>query len=163
MPPTHFASAPAAWAAGAGLRHERHGAADLLLLEAVPIGHFNRLVGLGVETPASEEMLDTALARFAAAGIEGFFVHLSPGAQPAALPGWLRRVGSCSIAAPGSSSGGTIRRRQRCRRRSASSRSGRTGAADFRARRVRGPACRLGSAPGGRAGRAARLAYLCRL
>ena len=88
-----FASAPAAWAARAGLRHERLGCADLLLLAAVPIGHFNRLVGLGVETPASEAMLDTALARFAAAGIADFFVHLSPGAQPAALPGWLAARG----------------------------------------------------------------------
>jgi hypothetical protein len=87
------ASAPAAWAAGAGLRHERIGSADLLLLAAVPIGHFNRLVGLGVEAPASEAMLDTALARFAAAGIEEFFVHLSPGARPAALPSWLAARG----------------------------------------------------------------------
>jgi GNAT superfamily N-acetyltransferase len=88
-----FASAPAAWTASAGLRHERLGAADLFLLAAVPIGHFNRLVGLGVEAPASEAMLDTTLARFAAAGIKDFFIHLSPGAQPAALPGWLAARG----------------------------------------------------------------------
>jgi hypothetical protein len=88
-----FASAPAAWAAGAGLRHERLGAADLLVLKAAPIGQFNRLVGLGVEAPASEAVLDAALAGFAAAGIEGFFVQLSPGAQPAALPDWLAARG----------------------------------------------------------------------
>jgi len=87
------ASAPAAWADRAGLRHERLGSADLFLLAAVPIGHFNRLVGLGVETPASEAMLDSALARFAAADIGEFFIHLSPGAQPAALPGWLAARG----------------------------------------------------------------------
>jgi len=88
-----FASAPAGWAASAGLRHERLGSGDLFLLAAVPIGHFNRLVGLGVEVPASEAMLDTALARFAAAGIDEYFVQLSPGAQPAALPGWLAARG----------------------------------------------------------------------
>jgi hypothetical protein len=88
-----FASAPAVWASRAGLRHERLGSADLLLLRTVPVGHFNRLVGLGVETPASEEVLDMALARFAAAGVEGFFVHLTPGAQPTALPRWLAARG----------------------------------------------------------------------
>jgi hypothetical protein len=78
------ASASAAWA-GAGLRHERLGSADLLLLATVPIGHFNRLVGLGVETPARGGARHGA-RRFAAAGVEDFFIHLSPGAQPAALP-----------------------------------------------------------------------------
>src|SRR2546429_7771943 len=58
-----FASAPAAWAAGAGLRHERLGAADLLVLKAAPIGQFNRLVRLCVGAPASEGMLAAPPAR----------------------------------------------------------------------------------------------------
>src|SRR5450432_2491737 len=69
-----YASAPPAWAAGAGLRHEAFGSTHVLLLKAAPIGQFNRLVGLGVDEPASEVTLDSALACFDGAGIGGFFV-----------------------------------------------------------------------------------------
>ena len=51
----------------------------------------NRIVGLGVESPATEAHVDAALAAMGA-GVT-FYVAVAPGARPAELPEWLRARG----------------------------------------------------------------------
>jgi GNAT superfamily N-acetyltransferase len=49
----------------------------------------NRVVGLGLIEPATEEYIDQIIEWFASAGVPRFFVQVSPGAEPDALTGWL--------------------------------------------------------------------------
>jgi hypothetical protein len=51
----------------------------------------NRVVGLGVERPATEADVDEALA--AIGPRVTFYVAVSPGARPVELPKWLRARG----------------------------------------------------------------------
>ncbi|HYQ90118.1 MAG TPA: hypothetical protein VEU09_10890, partial [Candidatus Binatia bacterium] len=64
-----FGSADPAMAAALGMRAERIGDADVLMMSSVDMLMFNRVAGLGVETPATEELLDEALGRLRAARV----------------------------------------------------------------------------------------------
>jgi GNAT superfamily N-acetyltransferase len=66
------------------------GATALRIPAAPESPMLNRIVGLGVERPATEELLDAAVA--AMAGLR-FYVALSPAARPAAIPAWLEARG----------------------------------------------------------------------
>ena len=70
---------------------EAGGALVLRAPEAPESPMLNRIVGLGVDRPATEVDLDEALAALGA-GVT-FYVALAPGARPAALPEWLRARG----------------------------------------------------------------------
>jgi GNAT superfamily N-acetyltransferase len=50
----------------------------------------NRVVGLGVDVPATEELLDAAIAEL---GDATFYVAVAPDARPASLTEWLRERG----------------------------------------------------------------------
>jgi GNAT superfamily N-acetyltransferase len=50
---------------------------------------FNRVTGLGVETPATEELVDRAIGRFRKAGVPRFFVDVSVAARPIQLTDWI--------------------------------------------------------------------------
>jgi hypothetical protein len=88
-----FAAAPPELAARVGLRAQRVGSATLLVMPGVPHPWFNRLIGLGVGEPATEEMVDGALSVYRDAGVSSFWIPVSPNAQPAELPQWLRARG----------------------------------------------------------------------
>lgn len=68
---------------------ESIGSAILLVAETMDIVLFNRVIGLGLREPATEAMVDSIVVRYRQAGICNFAVHVSPAAQPSALPGWL--------------------------------------------------------------------------
>ncbi len=88
-----YAAAPPAFAAATGLSAARLGPTTLLAMKAVPDTQFNRLLGVGADSPASEAALDDALARRAAVGSQRFFLHIVPWARPDALPAWLAERG----------------------------------------------------------------------
>lgn len=69
------------------------GAATVMTAGLVDVLGFNRVVGLGIGTPATEAMLNAILAHYDAAAVPRFFVQLSPAAIPAALFDWIRRRG----------------------------------------------------------------------
>ncbi len=54
---------------------------------------FNRVIGLGMEKPASGEEIDQIIATYSEAGASRFFIQLSPFAKPANLPDLLERKG----------------------------------------------------------------------
>ena len=70
---------------------EAGGASVLRVPEAPSSPMVNRIVGLGVESPATEAHVDAALAAMGA-GVT-FYVAVAPGARPAELPEWLRARG----------------------------------------------------------------------
>ncbi len=88
-----FVAAPRDFAERVSLRTERLGSATLVVLAGVQRPAFNRLIGLGVGEPATEGMIDDARAIFRQAGVETFWLPVSPTAQPADLPEWLRARG----------------------------------------------------------------------
>ena len=68
------------------------GGATVLRLAAAPQSPMlNRVVGLGVDRPATESDVDAVLAAIGP-GVS-FYVAVAPGARPAELPAWLRDRG----------------------------------------------------------------------
>jgi GNAT superfamily N-acetyltransferase len=80
-----YAAAPAALA----LQVETVGGALTLLAPKIPVSYFNRVIGLGVQAPATEADVDALVTRFKAAGVADWWIHLNPAARPAALGDWL--------------------------------------------------------------------------
>lgn len=89
------AACPPALREELGLRAERVGGALALALRKLPIGQFNRAIGLGVERPAREEDLDALCRWFDAAGVPGAWLHVygPEVSRPAALSLWLSARG----------------------------------------------------------------------
>jgi GNAT superfamily N-acetyltransferase len=73
-----YAAAPA----DLELRAESLAGATLLLAPRLPVSFFNRAIGLGVATPATDDVLDAVIGRFRAAGVAEYWLHLNPVAQP---------------------------------------------------------------------------------
>lgn len=69
---------------------ELDGATALRVPPASGTPMLNRIVGLGLERPATEDQLDAAIA--AMDGLR-FYVSVSPAARPAEIPDWLRARG----------------------------------------------------------------------
>ncbi|HET8696446.1 MAG TPA: hypothetical protein VFO94_03105 [Gammaproteobacteria bacterium] len=67
--------------------------ATVLLAPKLPVTFLNRVIGLGVHEPAEESDVDALVARFRAAGLADYWIHLNPAARPAALEGWLAARG----------------------------------------------------------------------
>ncbi len=76
-------------AAAFGIRIERIADVDLLMMASADILMFNRVAGLGAETPATEALLDQAIDRYQAAGVPRFFIDVSPVARPIELTDWI--------------------------------------------------------------------------
>lgn len=87
------AAAPPDVAAATSFRVERVGSAVALLAPTLDVLALNRVVGLGVDEPASEAAVDAALDAAARAGVRRLFVSLVPTASPPALPDWLAARG----------------------------------------------------------------------
>lgn len=83
-----YQAAPPEFQHGTGMHHEWAGSALVVSLPASDAKAFNRILGLGVLEPASEEMIDLALAFFQATGVSPAF-QMAPIAQPAEVTDWL--------------------------------------------------------------------------
>jgi len=66
---------------------------SLLVARGLPDAFFNRVIGLGVAQPASAAALEAVCAAYRAAGAKRWWIHLTPGAEPAALASWLEARG----------------------------------------------------------------------
>jgi GNAT superfamily N-acetyltransferase len=74
-----------------GARAEEIGGALCLRLERTPsVTMFNRVIGLGLEEPATEEAVDAVLGSLR--GVRAY-VTVAPVARPSELPGWLEARG----------------------------------------------------------------------
>jgi hypothetical protein len=75
------------------LEAQRVGSVWVTLIAELDWTFFNRIVGLGIGQPASQTMLDDAIAILQNAGCKNYMAQLSPLAQPSQLPEWLERRG----------------------------------------------------------------------
>jgi hypothetical protein len=75
---------------GAGV--ESIGTAGAIVLKQLPIMLFNRVIGLGIEAPATKKMVDEIYAIYEKAGVRAC-VQLAPTAQPEAVSEWLEERG----------------------------------------------------------------------
>jgi hypothetical protein len=90
-----YAAAPEA---GLGLAVHEVGGATLLVCKALPAPFFNRVIGLGNNTPATNRDLDEAVGLYRAAGLKKWWVQLSPDAQPDTLEEMLGMRGFTTAA-----------------------------------------------------------------
>jgi len=86
-------SAPDAVCHNLGIRVADINGAVLGSVAAVDILAFNRVLGMGVERPATPDMIDDAIGVFRSSGVCRFFIQVSPVAQPADLPTLLEERG----------------------------------------------------------------------
>ena len=61
----------------------------LLVAPGLDIPLFNRLAGVGLKQPATEQDIDTALGTFSRAGIQHYAIQVSPTARPREIETWL--------------------------------------------------------------------------
>src|SRR5215212_3327084 len=87
-----YAALPPGLQHSLGAQCEWVGGAVVLIMKEVPHLLFNRVIGLGLNEPASAALLDAILARFDQQGAPAA-VQLSPAARPADLPGLLEARG----------------------------------------------------------------------
>src|SRR4051812_22773584 len=80
-----YAAVPVDLRAALGFRVERAGSAAALVLPAIDYPDFNRVIGLGVDEPATEEMVDHFLEIYRECGVCKFLIHLAPNAKPSKL------------------------------------------------------------------------------
>ncbi|NJN45317.1 MAG: hypothetical protein HC808_01145 [Candidatus Competibacteraceae bacterium] len=77
-----------------GLRLETIGTALVSIATGEPSNILlNRTVGLGIEAPAEQDTIQAVLARYQAAGISDYYLHLHPKAKPIELRTWLTEAG----------------------------------------------------------------------
>jgi hypothetical protein len=81
--------APPEFARPFRLAAKRIGSLRLLMIPELDTPFFNRILGLGIGSPASESMLDEAIGFFQDAGCTNYMAQVSPMAQPAECPQWL--------------------------------------------------------------------------
>ncbi|HXG43690.1 MAG TPA: GNAT family N-acetyltransferase [Gemmatimonadales bacterium] len=88
----YLAAAPD-FAAEAGLHLERLDRALLSAASHIDVLAFNRVIGLGVASPAGEAVVARVVERYRGLGVTRFFVQHCPYAEPPELPELLRAHG----------------------------------------------------------------------
>jgi hypothetical protein len=89
----HFFAAPDEFKSYLGLQVEDLGSAVVLVMSGLEEPFINRLIGLGINEPATERMLDDLLSYLQWAEIKQFMINLSPEAAPARLVQWIESRG----------------------------------------------------------------------
>jgi hypothetical protein len=84
---------PAGLGAELGVAVHDVGGAAVMIAGRTGVLALNRVLGLGLDAPATAAQLDEIVAIFRAAGVPRFLVQLSPTARPAALPRMLAERG----------------------------------------------------------------------
>ena len=67
------------------------GSACAVIAKNIDILTFNRVLGLGLAEPATEQMLDDIISEYRAAGIPRFFIQIHPEASPSQLTDWFNK------------------------------------------------------------------------
>jgi hypothetical protein len=85
-----YTAAPSDYAQQYQLQVKQIDAVTILLCKTIPFRHFNCVMGLGLLTPATEQLVDEILSIFRQEKIEAFQIHTIPPCQPSQLNQWLQ-------------------------------------------------------------------------
>lgn len=88
-----FRAAPDDVVRGMGMRVDNVNGAILTSVASVDVLAFNRVLGTGIDYPATPDMIDDLVGIFDVAGVKRFFIQVSPAARPPELVGWLEERG----------------------------------------------------------------------
>lgn len=89
----YFLSVPPEFAKPFRLEVKRIGSMWVTMIPEFDHPLYNRILGLGVGEPATESILEEAIAFLKSAGCTNYIAQISPLAQPAQLPEWLATRG----------------------------------------------------------------------
>ena len=89
----YFQCAPPEFAQPFRLEIKRLGSTWVTMIPAVDHAMYNRILRLGVGIPATESMLDEAIAVFKSAGCKNYRTEIGPMVLPAQYPDWLTARG----------------------------------------------------------------------
>ena len=89
----HFFAAPEEFKSDFGLHVDDLGSAVVLVMSRLEEPFFNRVIGLGINEPATAQMLDDLLSFFSWADIKQCMINLSPAAVRPELIEWLDERG----------------------------------------------------------------------
>lgn len=89
----YYLCAPANFAKKFKIQVKQIGSAWVTMVPGVDLESFNRVVGLGVQEPATERLLDDVITSLQKAGNKHYTVQLCPSAQPRQLADWLTARG----------------------------------------------------------------------
>jgi hypothetical protein len=64
-----------------------------LVAPQIDILLFNRVIGLGLRTDATQELVESLAERYRAAGLKSYGFQLSPNARPRELVSWIEKTG----------------------------------------------------------------------
>jgi GNAT superfamily N-acetyltransferase len=84
-----YRALPADTAAAARAAVVEVGPVALPVLAAVPSAVYSRVLGLGVEEPATPELVDAVLAELRRLGVSRAFAHVGPYSRPSGFAQWL--------------------------------------------------------------------------
>jgi hypothetical protein len=84
-----YAAMPADFARNFQLEIFRVQNVVLTCCRTIPFVHFNSVINLGVDEPASEDQVDELLAIYHDANVRTFAIHHIPHCQPVQLPEWF--------------------------------------------------------------------------
>src|SRR4030095_5714898 len=88
-----FEAAPAELKTALAIRVERIAGMTLFIVPRAPVTIFNRVMGLGLEQPASEPDVEAVIAAYKQAEVRTWWLHWNPFAQPTQFPASLRALG----------------------------------------------------------------------
>lgn len=88
-----YDAAPGALKAQLGLRIERIADATLLVAPGLPSSMFNRVIGLGLRTPATVQTVESISAVYRRSGIATWWLHWNPWALPEGFDSQLPNLG----------------------------------------------------------------------
>jgi hypothetical protein len=88
-----FEAAPAELKRSLGIKVERIATMTLLIAPGAPVTIFNRVIGLGLEHPASESDVEALITTYKQADVRTWWLHWNPFAQPAQFAEKLRVLG----------------------------------------------------------------------
>ncbi len=78
-----------------GISHEHVGSGSVMVASRIDVLALNRVVGLGLWEPATDDHIKSLVESYRSAGVNRFFVQVHPSAQPESLREMLEEKGFC--------------------------------------------------------------------
>lgn len=74
-----------------GIKVFNVGSSCVAIAKNIDILAFNRVIGLGLTEPASEQILDEIIVKYKESDVKRFFIQIHPEAHPSALKEWFHK------------------------------------------------------------------------